>query len=66
MGTNFASGLLAGVTAAVIWVCISIWVGASAVTTGLWGLVYLVGVTIIVTIVASIIARRVREAEPQE
>ncbi|GAB3927006.1 hypothetical protein GCM10011575_08940 [Microlunatus endophyticus] len=57
MGKNFASGLTAGPTAAVIWTSICLLVGLEARTTGLWALVFLVVGTIGTTIIAAVISR---------
>lgn len=57
MGNHFASGLLAGVTAAVIWASICLMVGIELATTGLWALIFLIAVTIITTIIAGLISK---------
>lgn len=58
MGINFASGLLAGVTAAVIWTSICLLVGLQPQTAGLWALIFLVVGTVGTTIIASVISQR--------
>ncbi|MDN5761357.1 MAG: hypothetical protein L0H41_03420 [Microlunatus sp.] len=57
MGINFASGLLAGVTAAVIWISICLLVGVDMTTVGLWALIFLVVGTVGTTIIASVISK---------
>jgi len=59
MGRNFNSGLLAGVTAATIWMAIALWQGMPTETVGMWALVFLVGTTLISTVVAGIVAKSV-------
>lgn len=54
---NFASGLTAGTTAAVIWISICLMVGLPAKTTGLWALIFLVIGTAGTVIIATIISR---------
>jgi hypothetical protein len=56
MGRNFSSGLLAGVVAAVIWTDIGLWQGVATETVGVWGLVFLVGTTVVATIIAAAVA----------
>ena len=58
MGTNFSSGLLAGVTAAVIWISICLLVGADMTMVGLWALIFLVVGTAGTTLIANGISRR--------
>jgi len=58
MGINFASGLLAGVTAAVIWISICLLVGLDMETVGLWALIFLVVGTAGTTIIANAISKR--------
>ncbi len=58
MGSNFASGLLAGVTAAVIWISICLLVGVDMKTVGLWALIFLVVGTAGTTIIANVITKR--------
>lgn len=58
MGINFASGLLAGVTAAVIWISICLLVGMETQTVGLWALIFLVVGTVGTTIIANVISQR--------
>jgi hypothetical protein len=57
MGINFASGLLAGVTAAVIWISICLLVGLDPETVGLWALIFLVVGTVGTTAIAGVISR---------
>jgi len=59
MGRNFSSGLLAGVTAATIWMAIALWQGMPTETVGVWALVFLVGTTLISTVVAGVVAKSV-------
>jgi hypothetical protein len=58
MGINFASGLLAGVTAAVIWLSICLLVGLDLRTTGLWALIFLVVGTVGTTVIANVISTK--------
>ena len=55
MGKHFASGLLAGVTAAAIWISICLLVGLNTQTIGLWALIFLVVGTIGTMIIATVI-----------
>ena len=57
MGRNFSSGLLAGVTAATIWMAIALWQGMPTETVGMWALVFLIGTTLISTIISGIIVK---------
>lgn len=57
MGRNFSSGLLAGVVAATIWMAVSLWQGMATDKVGMWALVFLVGTTIVSTVIAVIVAR---------
>ena len=57
MGINFTNGLLAGVTAAVIWTSICLMVGMEPKTTGMWALIFFVGGTVISTVIANVISR---------
>lgn len=59
MGHNFSSGLLAGVTAATIWTAIALWQGMPTETVGMWALVFLIGTTLISTVVAAVVAKSV-------
>ena len=58
MGINFSSGLLAGVTAAVIWISICLLIGADMTTAGLWALIFLVIGTAGTTVIANAISKR--------
>lgn len=55
MGRNFSGGLLAGVTAAVIWTAVCMIVNMGAQTTGIWALIFLVGVTVISMVISMIV-----------
>lgn len=57
MSTSFSSGLLAGVTAATIWVCITLWVQLSPAAVGVGGLIFLVATTFVSTLVSGAVAR---------
>lgn len=57
MGNNFSSGLLAGVVAATIWMSISFWQGLETETVGLWALIFLIGTTIVTTVIAQVVER---------
>lgn len=54
---NFVSGLLAGVTAAVIWMSIGLWQNVGASTVGMWGFILFVATTIVATIITSVVSR---------
>lgn len=56
---NFASGLLGGVTAAIIWVCIALMVGLEVETIGLVGLILLVVTTIVAAVISQFVGRSV-------
>jgi hypothetical protein len=59
MGSNFSSGLLAGVTAAVIWISICLLVGGVDMgTVGLWALIFLVVGAAGTTLIANVISKR--------
>lgn len=62
MGQYFTSGLLAGVTAAVIWISIGLLVAMTPTTIGVWALVFLVGGCLGTMLIASIIGRGSRPA----
>lgn len=57
MGRNFAGGLLAGVTAAVIWISICLMVDMPSETTGLWVLIFLIVVTAATIIISKQISK---------
>ncbi|MGO1974490.1 MAG: hypothetical protein ACTH2Q_16160 [Propionibacteriaceae bacterium] len=57
MGINFASGLLAGVTGAVIWISIGLLVGIDMKTVGFWALIFLIVGTVGTTIIANVISK---------
>lgn len=57
MGSNFVSGLLAGVTAAVIWISICLMVGMDTMVIGLWALIFLIAGTVITTVIAALISK---------
>lgn len=57
MGAIFASGLLGGVTAAVIWTSVCLMAGMETKTIGLWALIFLVGCTAISTLIGSLVAK---------
>lgn len=57
MGRNFAGGLLAGVTAAVIWISICLMVDMPSETTGRWGLIFLIVVTAATIIISTQISK---------
>lgn len=61
---NFASGLLGGVTAAVIWMSIALMTNMDRSTVGLWGLIFLIVVTVVSTVISSTIASRKRAQRP--
>jgi len=65
MGSNFRSGLIAGVVSAVIWMSISLWVGITTETVGLWALVFLVVVTIVTMLIATGVSRGARSRGAQ-
>lgn len=56
MGRNFSNGLLAGVVAAVIWMAIGMWQGIETETLGMWALVFLVGTTVVATLVGAMVS----------
>lgn len=58
VGKSFAGGLLGGVTAAVIWISIALMTDMDRSTVGLWGLIFLVGVTAVSTVISSTIASK--------
>ncbi|WP_040164945.1 hypothetical protein [Microbacterium gorillae] len=62
MGRYFASGLLAGVTAAVIWTSICLITGIEAKTIGLWALIFLVVGTVLTMVIANVIGTRKAES----
>jgi len=51
---DFASGLLGGVTAAVIWISITLMTDMDRSTVGLWGLIFLIAVTAISTVITKL------------
>lgn len=59
MGQHFTSGLLAGVTAAVIWISIGLLVAMAPTTIGLWALIFLVVGCLATILIASAVARSV-------
>lgn len=60
MGKNFSNGLLAGVTAATIWMAISLWVGMPTQAAGMWAVIFLVATTLVAAVLASVIGRGAR------
>lgn len=54
MGKHFQSGLLAGTTAAVIWIAASMWAGFDTKAIGMWAIAFLVGTCLLATIGASL------------
>lgn len=54
---DFASGLLGGVTSAVIWISITLMTDMDRSTVGLWGLIFLIGVTVIATVITKMKSR---------
>lgn len=56
-GSNFASGLLAGVTAAVIWTSICLVFGMETRSVGIWALIFLVVGTVGTTLIATMISK---------
>lgn len=63
MGRHFESGMLAGVTAAVIWIAISLMVGMDMVMLGVWALIMLVGVAAITMIISNVRDKGARRVE---
>lgn len=61
MRHSFTNGLLAGVTAATIWIAIGLWLGSPLETVGMWALVLLVGVALVTAVINTVIARGHRE-----
>lgn len=59
MGTKFTDGLLAGVTAAVIWISICLMTDVERKTIGGWALIFLV-IGLVGTIVISTVVERSR------
>lgn len=57
MSRYFTSALLAGVTAAVIWLGITIMLGFDTMTIGLWTLILLAGTTLIAFGIAAAVGR---------
>lgn len=57
MGRNFSSGLLAGVVAATIWMAVSLWQGVATESVGMWALVFLVGGTLVSTVISGLVSR---------
>lgn len=55
---NFASGLLGGVTAAVIWMSIGLMADMDRSTVGLWGLIFLIVVTVVSTVITRVISSK--------
>lgn len=57
MGRNFAGGLLAGVTSAVIWTSFCLLFGVGTTTGGLWALIFLVVVTAVTTVISNAVSK---------
>lgn len=57
MGIKFSNGLLAGVTAAVIWISICLMVGTDAETVGLWALIFLVIGTVGTVLISGVVEK---------
>ncbi|MBB2891794.1 hypothetical protein [Flexivirga oryzae] len=55
---DFASGLLGGVTSAVIWISITLMTDMDRSVVGLWGLIFLIGVTVIATVITKMKSRQ--------
>lgn len=58
MGGNFASALLAGVVASVIWLSISLWLGMTTSSAGLWSLVFLIATTVLSLVISNSISSK--------